>query len=191
MTKTLQQLKADRARLDKEIHEAEKGGQTAPPPTPAPLDAIGDRDSDFNLVTDTSEVIFQPSHPLMARPELREVDQRRQRIFFYKRLTDDKILTFTEAEAGRMMQSTHAPILRQLGVSDGTTYMNYLHTCGVKAGQRVSGVRAREILQAAWDAEMAAAMGHYADPMPNNVHFDASIRNHPNARGLIQGFVPN
>lgn len=184
----LKQLKAKQAKLAQEIKDLD---DTAPPQPAAPLsqDKLDERENDFKLNNDTRYVTFQPYNQLMkAGQDPREIDMRPQRVFFYRRLTDDVELMFTEAEAARMMESTHAPILRQLGVSDGSTYANYLKNCGVKVGERIPQERAQKILNDAWAAEKAAALGHYAEPMSNSVHFDSTIRNHKNARSIIQGF---
>lgn len=150
---------------------------------------IGDRESDFDLKKSSGYVIFQPVHQLMGKPDPRQQDLKPQRIFFYKRLTDDKILTFTEAEIARIVYSnppsSHAFILRQIGVSDGSTYAKFIQNCGVKTGERVTLEKAQEILDGALEAEIAAATGNFAQPDPQNVFYDDSIRRHQNAKGIM------
>lgn len=150
-----------------------------------PADDLDSRDSDFNLNKSSEYVVFRPNHQLMARPQLREVDGRPQRYFFYKRVTDDRVLCFTEAEAAMQMKGSHKFILRQIGCSDGSAYHKFINTCGVKAGDRITLEKAQEILKGAMDAEIQAANGNFDDPMPNNVHFDGSF---PMAQR--RGFVP-
>lgn len=189
----LQKLKKDKERIDRELQELEGPEETTKKPKEQVTDdALDERNTDFEpLKRNVEYVLFQPNHQLMGKLELREQDQKRQRLFFYKRLTDDQILCYTEAEAARMMESSHAPVLRQIGVSDGSAYWSYLKNCGVKPGQRITVQRAQELLTAAQNAEMEAARGHYDDPMSQNVHFDATIRKHKNSRAIIQGFSPN
>lgn len=193
-------LKAEQARIKKELQdldtpnvETSPNGELKPPSTivPAASSRLDDRESDFQITKETRYVVFQPNHNLMGKPDLREQDRRPQRMFFYRRLTDDKTLCFTEAEAALMMQGSHAPILRQIGVSDGTTYWKYLRNCGVKSGERITVEKSQEILNAAQAAELEVARGHYDRPMPQNVHFDDTIRRHNNANAIISGFSPS
>lgn len=147
-------------------------------------DDLSERESDFNLVSDTRFVVFKPNDPLMAQPEMREIDRRPQRVFFYKNLQTDQIMQYTEAEAARMMTSSWAVILRQIGVSDGSAYRNSIRGCGVKVGERIPLERAQKILRDAYDAELTAATGHYADPEPQNVHFDNSFKTEAQRRAF-------
>lgn len=150
-------------------------------------DDLNDRQSDFDIPSmgrEVQYVIFRPNDPLMARPELRQVDKRPQRVFFYKNLQTDEIMQYTEAEAARMMTSSWRPILRQIGVGDGETYRNAIRNCGVKVGERITLERAQKILKDAFDAELAAATGKYADPEPQNVHFDDSFKTEAQRRAF-------
>lgn len=192
--KTLKEKQEEIARLQREVAQeqgsVDKDAKTTDDaPSGDPLDG---RESDFDLVKDTRMVTFRPQFgaELMGKPKLREQDQKPQRFFFYKRLTDDKEFCYTEAEAALMMQSNHAMILRQLGCSDGTAYWKYIRTCGLKDGQRVPIEKAKEVLRGAYAAERAAAMGNYAEPMAQNIHFDSTVRRHRNAQNIIQGFSP-
>ena len=200
----VQKLKAKQAQLAQEIAALTgDAADTITPPQKIPqhdllssapvvgASNIDERESDYDIAKNVQFVSFQPNHSLMGKPDLREQDQKPQRLFFYKRLTDDKILIFTEAEASFMMESSHRPILRQIGVSDGRAYWNYLRNCGVRVGERILVTKAQEILNAAMDAEMEAARGNYDDPMPQNVHFDSTVRRHKNAKNIIQGFSPS
>lgn len=136
---------------------------------------LDNRESEFDLKGESEFVIFRPNHQLMSRPERREQDGKLQRIFFYQRVTDNKIFAFTEAEAARLRRSSHNVILRQLGVSDGRTYAQFINNCGLKAGEKVSKKKAEEILKGAFDAELKAATGKFANPLDQNVHFDNSF----------------
>lgn len=136
---------------------------------------LDQRESDFNIPNASEEVIFQPRHQFMASRKLREQDLRPQRLFFYKRITDNEIICWDEQYAALMMKSSHRFILQQLGVSDGSAYRKFIDNCGVKPGERVTKLRAREILEGAYQAELAAASGHYANPDPQNVHYDESF----------------
>lgn len=154
-------------------------------------DGLDGRESDFSLSKKSPYVIFSPNHQLMAKPRPNERNPaKRQRYFFYKRLTDDVVLCYTEAEADFMLKSTHKVILRQIGVSDGSAYSKFIRTCGIKPGEQVLRKRAQEVLDGAYKAELEAARGHYVDPDPQNVHFDDTVRRHRNARGIIEGFNP-
>lgn len=150
----------------------------------SPQDDLDERESDFRLNKDTRFVIFRPNDPLMAKPELRQIDRQPQRIFFYKNLQTDEIFQYTEAEAARMMTSSWAVILRQIGVSDGTAYRNSIKNCGVKVGERIPLERAQQILRDAFNAELEAAKGHYAEPEPQNVHFDNSFKTEAQRRAF-------
>jgi hypothetical protein len=203
MNTDLEAMKRERARLDEEITAQEANGEqpqesveepeeiahvvpSAPEGQVASVD-LDDRDSDFNLAKDTGMVRFVPRHQLMAKTPRRQQDLRPQKFFWYKRLTDDQILYFTEGEAAMMMKSSHAPVLRALGVSDGSAYNHFLATCGVKSGQVIPKAQARKIISDALDAELASAQGHYEQPASQTGIIDDSIRNHPNAAGIIAG----
>lgn len=150
-------------------------------------DDLNDRESDFDIPTagrPVTHVVFRPNDPLMGRPELRQVDKRPQRVFFYKNLQTDEILQYTEAEAARMMTSSWAPILRQLGVGTGEVYRKFIRECGVKVGERIPIERAQQILRDAFNAELEAAKGNYADPDPQNVHFDDSFKTEAQRRAF-------
>jgi len=136
---------------------------------------IGDRESDFTLTGGGGTVRFQPNHSLMARPRRRELDNQLQRTFFYTRLSDNRMLHFTEQEAAMMMKSSHAMILKQIGCSDGSAYAKYIRECGVKPGQEISREKAQEILKGALEAEIASAKGNFANPQSQHVHFDSSF----------------
>lgn len=137
---------------------------------------LDERASDFELKKRTEFVIFQPNHGLMGRPRLREQDLQPQRIFFYERLNEPgRIFPLTEQEAAMMLKSSHAPILKQIGCSDGKTYSEFINNCGVQSGERIPLEQAQKILKDAWDAELEAARGHFANPFPQNVHFDGSF----------------
>lgn len=147
---------------------------------------------DFYVASNTEMVTFIPNHMLQARPKHSESNPgRMQQFFFYKRLTDEKILCFTEGEADFMMKSSHRVILRQLGVSDGSAYSKYIKECGMRSGQRIPRKKAQEILDGAFNAELEAAKGHYREPDPQNIHFDDTVKRHKNARSIIQGFNPS
>lgn len=137
-------------------------------------EAIEDRDSDFQIKAATEMVVFQPNNALIAKPRLREQDMKPQRIFFYKRLDDERIFAWTEQEASMMLKSNHAVLLRQIGCSDGNTYSNFIRNCGIKPGARIPRAEALKILEDAFNAEMAAAQGHFVNPDDQNVHFDNS-----------------
>lgn len=139
------------------------------------MDTLDDRESDFNLVKDTEMVKFMPNHQLMSRPRLREKDHKPQRIFFYQRFTDRKIMCWTEQEASLMVISSHRFMYQQLGCSDGTAYRLAIQNCGIKPGTLISREKAQKILDDAMAAEIEAAKGHYDDPQSQNVHFDNSF----------------
>lgn len=127
---------------------------------------------------DTHEITAKDSEMVVFRPELsyqtamyRERDGQPQRVFFYERLTDNKILQFMEQEAALQMKGSQKLILKQIGCSDGQTYKNFIKNCGLKAGEMVPRSKMREILQGAYNAELEAARGNYAIPMDNNIHF--------------------
>jgi hypothetical protein len=139
------------------------------------LSDIGARESDFDLTPESEQVVFRPNHALMARPRLREKDMLPQRIFFYTRLSDNKLMVYTEQEAALMMKSSHAPILKQIGCSDGKKYTQFIRECGVKPGEIIPKSRAQEILDGALNAEVEAAKGNFSRPQDQNVHFDDSF----------------
>lgn len=172
------------------VHEEPLRDGPAKPPKPEVKgeDLDGRRSKeDFYVATDTEMVVFQPQHPLMAKPGRREQDGKLQRFFYYRRVTDDQVMCYTEAEAAFITQpgSSHRTILRQIGVSDGAAYMQSLRTCGVKPGDMIPIKKAREILANARAADIEAARGHFAEPMPQNVHFDSSF-----PIDQRKGFVP-
>lgn len=187
--KTLAELQAERARIDAEIAAA--GGDLPKPvrvskSAPAPAaETLDDRDSDFNLAKSNEMVIFQPRHPLIAKPGQREQDLKPQRMFFYKRLDTDQIVCFTEAEAAMQEKGSHRFLLRQVGVSDGSAYWQSIRSCGVKNGQRIPLAQAQKILADAFAAELESARGKYSKPLPQNVHFDSSF-----PLDQRNGFVP-
>lgn len=180
--------------------DLEEGVATAPatkkksavaPKADDPLEARRTAE-DFQLIPTAENVIFSPNHILMAKQQRNERDPRKlQRFFFYKRLTDDKLLCYTEAEADFMQKSSHKVILRLLGVSDGSAYAKSIRECGVRIGQVIPVKKAQDILNSAWAAELEAAKGHFDEPDPQNIHFDDTVRRHRNAKSIIQGFNPN
>jgi hypothetical protein len=142
---------------------------------PNSKDRLDDRESDFDLKS-AEFVIFMPNNQLMARPRLRGRDMQPQRVFFYKRVTDNAMLILTEQEASLLTtKSSHKHILQQVGVSDGSAYRKHIQTCGVRVGERIPRSRAEEILKAAIQAELKAAKKHKALPMDESVHFDDSF----------------
>jgi hypothetical protein len=199
--KTREQLlkAAEKTRKALEALDVEEGVTTptkkvptaAPTPEADPLEARRTAE-DFQLIPSADNVIFSPNHVLMAKPQRNERDPRKlQRFFFYKRLTDDKVFCWTEAEADLMLKSSHKVILRLIGVSNGTAYSKSIQNCGVKIGQVIPVKRAQEILNAAYEAELESARGNFDDPDPQNVHFDDTVRRHRNAKSIIQGFNPS
>ena len=188
--KTREELLAAQASIARELSEL----GDVPPKAPV-VSKDADLESrrgpeDFLIKPDTETVVFQPRHHMMAKTERRQQDNKPQRYFYYKRMTDDAILCFPEKEAALIANrkpdaSSHGNILRQIGVSDGSAYQNYLMNCGVKPGQIIPKKLALEILRGAHDADLKAAEGHYAEPMAQNIHFDASFPMNQRA-----GFVP-
>lgn len=133
------------------------------------------RESEFEIAKESDMVTFVASHPMMAKTQLRQQDLQPQRYFFYKRITDNEILVFTEAEAANMEKSSHGKIIQQIGCSDGTTYQKFIKDSGLRNGQRIPKKQAQEILKGALDAEMKAATGNFAKPIDQNVMFDNSF----------------
>lgn len=192
--------KRTREQILAELEALDKAEGKTPAKKPAPAAAAKGDDplesrrtaEDFQLISTAENVIFSPNHVLMAKPQRNERDPRKlQRFFFYKRLTDDKLLCYTEAEADFMQKSSHKVILRLLGVSDGSAYAKSIRECGVKVGQVIPVKRAQDILNNAWAAELESAKGHFDDPDPQNIHFDDTVRRHRNAKSIIQGFNPS
>jgi hypothetical protein len=140
-----------------------------------PGDDIENRESDFAIKSDSETVIFQPNHQLMARPALRGVDMRPQWVFFYKRLTDNKILCFSEQDAAMMEKSSHRFFLQRIGASDGRTYQLSVRNCGVKPGTVIPKIQAQKILDDAFQAELKTAEGNFVAPKSQNVHYDESF----------------
>jgi hypothetical protein len=138
-------------------------------------DNLGERESDFDISSQGERAIFKPNHALMARPRRREQDGHPQRIFFYRRFTDNQVLILTEQEAAMMEKSSHRGIIQQIGCSDGGAYRKVIEDSGLKVGQVISRKEASDILRRAENAEMESAKGHYARPLPQNQHFDESI----------------
>lgn len=138
---------------------------------------IASRDSDFNLKSGRT-VVFQPNHSLMARPRKRNIDLQPQRVFFYLRITDQVTLHYTEQEAAMMMKSSHAPFLKQIGVSDGSAYAEHIRGCGIKPGQTIPKEDAEDILRDAMKAEIESAKGKYANPISEHVHFEGKFPLH-------------
>ena len=139
------------------------------------LQDIGDRESDFTLKKSSKFVTFQPRHELMAKTKLREVDRKPELIFFYRRMTDDKLLYFSEGEAALMEKSSHRFMLRRLGCGDGAAYAAHIKNSGVKAGERIPIEKAQEILNGALEAELEVAKLNIRVPKAQNVHFDRSF----------------
>lgn len=103
-----------------------------------------------------------------------------RKTFFYERVSgraepgfismpDDakEIVAVTENEAAGMKPSTWT----QIGVSDGKKYVETIMNCGVKRGQSVPVEKAREIMKAAFEAELAVARGHFERPVLQTYHF--------------------
>lgn len=199
--KTREELLKAQAKINKELAELEpeKTQPVAPEnqikkePQPAPDDLDG-RQSDFDLTKSNSMVSFQPNHQLMAKVERNERDPRKlQRFFWYKRVTDDRIICYTEREAAlwRSRGSSVRNILRLIGWSDGRAYSHVIRNCGVRVGQVIRFEQAQKILQDAHDAELKSAEGNIDEPDPQNIHFDDSIRRHANGRNIMQSFNPS
>lgn len=107
--------------------------------------------------------------------------ERPKKTFFYQRIQhqnfsgyiDDpehnapEIIAVSEDEAAGLKPDKW----RQIGVSDGQAYVKSLTESGVKKGDRISTVKAREILKAAFDAELAVARGNYQRPVLKSYHF--------------------
>lgn len=154
------------------------------------MDNLDERDSDFNLKQNIENVVFLPNHPLMAKTRLREQDQAPQRIFFYLKMNEDKIVYYTEQEAHLMEKSSFRFLLRQVGVSDGSGYRKVILNCGVRTKSLIPREKAQEILNEALQAEIKLAKTNfkktgYTKPMPQNIHFDNSFPLEQRA-----GFVP-
>lgn len=118
--------------------------------------------------------------------------ERPQRTFFYQRrdgdgdvVEDSEIFACHEQEAG-LFGKFH----KLIGVGDGTTYFNYVKSHMPKKGELISINKAQEILKEAFAAELAVARGNKTRPKYNNVHFDTTILNHPNAQKIIDNFNP-
>lgn len=191
MTKTREQLMADRKKIDDQLRELPPAEVSDSPP--APGDTLEDRRGaeDFDIRRSNETVLFMPNHNLMARPLPTERDRRKlQKYFWYKRLTDDKIMCYTEAEAALMEKSSHKNVLRRLGTSDGSAYRKSIQSCGVKSGARIPYSQARKILQDAHEAEYNAAMGHIEVPAAQNVHIDESVLRANGGADLARSFNP-
>lgn len=132
---------------------------------------------DFFLAKNNEMVTFIPNHRFMGRPDQRQQDGKQQRFFFYRRLTDDRTLCFTEAEAATITSkgSTHRVILRMIGCSNGAAYAQSIRACGIKSGARIPLKQAQDILAKAYDAELESARGNFDHPLAQNVIFDKSF----------------
>lgn len=84
--------------------------------------------------------------------------------FFYQR-PDGSVFDCREQEAALLEKDLNRRHFRRWGYSDGTAYVAYLKDCGVKVGEKISYERAREIMNAAGEAEKAAAKGNLRVPI--------------------------
>jgi hypothetical protein len=120
--------------------------------------------------------------------------EKARRVFFYQKKDEDgdvmagtPIIACYEQEAG-MYGKFH----KLIAVGDGQAYRKSLLECGVKTGQTITAGEAKKILQAAFDAELAAAKanGKKVRPQYQAVHFDDTILRHRNARNIMDNFSP-
>ena len=95
--------------------------------------------------------------------------ERPQKTFFYQRNNGDVFACY-EAEA-----ALYGKFHKQLGVSNGQAYFDFIKNSGIKKGQRISVEKAQEILNGAFQAELAVAAGKFQRPKEHNVHFDNSF----------------
>ncbi len=97
-----------------------------------------------------------------------------KKTFFYER-QNGEIIACNNDEAANLMRSSHKHLIKQVGVSDGTAYSNFLRNSGVKMNQIIPIAQAKELLDGAFKAELEAARGHFERPYYNPVTFDASF----------------
>lgn len=84
--------------------------------------------------------------------------EKPHKTFFYQR-KDGSIFACSEKEASQMDK-----FYEQVGVSDGVAYVEVLASAGFTKGQEVSDEVIKDILQRAFDAELASARGNKEKP---------------------------
>lgn len=90
-----------------------------------------------------------------------------QKTFFYEK-PDGNIIACHETEAALFGKN-----YRMIGVSDGRAFREVLRQAGFK-GDVLPADKAKEILAAAFAAELNVARGNFVKPKRRNVHFDES-----------------
>ena len=95
--------------------------------------------------------------------------ERPKKTFFYEK-EDGEVFACNEQEAALFGRN-----YRLIGVSDGTAYNDFIKNSGIKKNQVIPIQQAREILQGAFEAELAQARGKKERPQLQNVHFDTSF----------------
>lgn len=94
--------------------------------------------------------------------------------FFYQK-PGGHIVDCTEQEAAILEKDPNRRHFLRYGYSDGTAYAAYLKNCGVKPDERIPYTKAREIMKAAGEAELAVAKGNFRVPMLQEWFYDGSV----------------